>query len=75
MCCLAFEFDTYLDMKRGMPKCGKRITTPEGTGKVSRQNILKGTISVELEGGKEVELDFKKMKGTLLTENVDQPKK
>jgi len=75
MCCLAFEFDSYLDMKRGMPKCGKRITTPEGTGKVSRQNILKGTISVELEGGKEVELDLKKMKGILLQENVDQPKK
>jgi len=75
MCCLAFEFDSYVDMKRGMPKCGKRITTPEGTGKVSRQNILKGTISVELEGGKEVELDLKKMKGILLQENVDQPKK
>ena len=75
MCCLAFEFDSYVDMKRGMPKCGKRITTPEGTGKVSRQNILKGTISVELEGGKEVELDLKKMKGILLPENVDQPKK
>jgi cell fate regulator YaaT (PSP1 superfamily) len=75
MCCLAFEFDAYLDMKRGMPKCGKRITTPEGTGKVSRQNILKGTISVELEGGKEVELDLKKMKGILLQDSVDQPKK
>ncbi len=75
MCCLAFEFDAYLDMKRGMPKCGKRVTTPEGTGKVSRQNILKGTISVELEGGKEVELDLKKMKGILLQESVDQPKK
>ena len=75
MCCLAFEFDSSVDMKRGMPKCGKRITTPEGTGKVSRQNILKGTISVELEGGKEVELDLKKMKGILLQENVDQPKK
>ena len=75
MCCLAFEFDAYLDMKRGMPKCGKRITTPEGTGKVSRQNILKGTISVELEGGKEIELDLKKMKGILLQENVDQSKK
>jgi len=75
MCCLAFEFDAYLDMKRGMPKCGKRITTPEGTGKVSRQNILKGTISVELEGGKEVELDLKKIKGILLQDYVDQPKK
>ena len=62
MCCLAFEFDSYLDMKRGMPKCGKRITTPEGTGRVLRQNILKGTISVEIEGGKEVEIDSKRLK-------------
>ncbi len=75
MCCLAFEFDAYLDMKRGMPKCGKRITTPEGTGKVCRQNILKGTISVELEGGKEIELDLKRIKGALLQETTDRPRK
>jgi len=52
MCCLAYEFDAYQDMKRDVPKCGKTIPTPEGKGKVIRQNIFKGEIDVELEDGK-----------------------
>ena len=54
MCCLAFEFDAYQDMKRDVPKCGKMIHTPEGRGKVVRQNILQGEIAVELEDGREI---------------------
>ncbi len=54
MCCLAFEFDGYQDMKKNIPKCGKVINTAEGRGKVIRQNILKGEVVVELESGKEI---------------------
>lgn len=54
MCCLAFEFDVYQDIKRNLPKCGKIIKTPEGSGKIIRQNIFKGEVVVELESGKEV---------------------
>ncbi|MCX5840428.1 MAG: stage 0 sporulation family protein [Deltaproteobacteria bacterium] len=54
MCCLAFEYDGYVDMKKNMPKCGKMIDCPEGRGKVIRQNVLQGEIAVELENGKEI---------------------
>jgi cell fate regulator YaaT (PSP1 superfamily) len=54
MCCLAFEFDGYQDMKKNIPKYGKVINTAEGRGKVIRQNILKGEVVVELESGKEI---------------------
>jgi cell fate regulator YaaT (PSP1 superfamily) len=54
MCCLAFEFDGYQDMKKNIPKCGKVINTAEGRGKVIRQNMLKGEVVVELESGKEI---------------------
>jgi len=54
MCCLAFEYDGYVDMKKNMPKCGKMIDCPEGRGKVIRQNVLQGEIAVELESGKEI---------------------
>jgi len=57
MCCLAFEHETYLDMKRDMPKCGKVIQTPEGRGRVTRQNVFEGQITVMLEGGKEITLN------------------
>lgn len=59
MCCLAFEYDTYLDLKGNMPKCGKTIQTPQGKGKVIRQNVLSGEISVLLEDGKETTINMK----------------
>ncbi len=58
MCCLAFEYDTYLDMKKSLPKCGKKIVTSEGEGKVIRQNVLQGKISVELNDGREIDVDI-----------------
>lgn len=58
MCCLAFEFDVYQDLKRDIPKCGKMINTAEGRGKIIRQNIFKGEIVVELESGKEITVNI-----------------
>ena len=58
MCCLAFEFDVYQDMRRDIPKCGKMINTAEGRGKIIRQNIFKGEIVVELESGKEITVNI-----------------
>jgi cell fate regulator YaaT (PSP1 superfamily) len=53
MCCLGFEYEAYLDLKKDMPKCGKMVKTPEGKGKVTRQNTLKDEVVVLLESGKE----------------------
>jgi cell fate regulator YaaT (PSP1 superfamily) len=56
MCCLKYEYETYRALKKDMPKMGKKIETPEGRGKVIRQNILDRTITVLLENGKELEI-------------------
>jgi len=53
MCCLAFEYDTYLGMKKDMPKCGKVIQIKDTRAKVIRQSVLKGEITVEMENGEE----------------------
>lgn len=55
MCCLQYEYETYRDLKKDMPKLGKKIEIPEGRGKVIRQNVLDRTITVLLEDGKEIE--------------------
>ncbi len=62
MCCLAFEYDGYVEMRKGMPKCGKTINTEQGCAKVLRQNVLRGEIAVSLESGKEVVLNIKDLK-------------
>jgi len=54
MCCLAFEYETYLEMKKGLPKCGKTVQTHAGCGKVVRHNVLKGELVVNLEDGREI---------------------
>lgn len=55
MCCLAYEFDTYMELKKGLPKLGKTVVTPQGTGKVIQQKIIERRILVALEDGREVE--------------------
>lgn len=54
MCCLAYEYPTYLELKKDLPKVGKHIVTRAGKGKIIRQNVLSQTVTVELEEGGEV---------------------
>ena len=56
MCCLAYEIDTYTEMKKDLPKVGKKVVTPQGMGKVVQQNVLNKTVRVALEDGKEIEV-------------------
>lgn len=55
MCCLQYEYDTYRELKKDMPKLGKKIEISEGRGKVVRQNIFERTITVLMEDGREIE--------------------
>lgn len=57
MCCLTYEHEVYKDLSRDLPKLGKKVQTEEGPGKVIRQNPLEGTVVVQLEDGREIELD------------------
>jgi cell fate regulator YaaT (PSP1 superfamily) len=65
MCCLSYEFETYADLRKGLPKVGKRVKTDHGEGKVIRQNILNRTVTIELENGGEV---------TMGAEEIRQPR-
>ena len=55
MCCLKYEYADYMDMKKHIPKVGKRIMTPEGEGKVVRQNVMEQRVIVALIDGREIE--------------------
>ncbi|GIW45978.1 MAG: hypothetical protein KatS3mg077_3260 [Candidatus Binatia bacterium] len=50
-CCLRYEYDTYLDLGRGLPAVGKKVLSVHGAGVVQRQNILKQTVVLQLEEG------------------------
>jgi cell fate regulator YaaT (PSP1 superfamily) len=59
MCCLSYEYDMYVEYKKGFPKLGKRIKIPQGEGKVIKHNALTSSITVELEDGKEIIMQAK----------------
>ena len=48
MCCLKYENDTYMDMRRGMPDVGERIKTRDGIALVVESNILENKIKTRL---------------------------
>ncbi len=54
MCCLAYEYPTYMELKKDLPRVGKHIVTRSGKGKIIRQNVLNQTVTVQLEEGGEV---------------------
>jgi cell fate regulator YaaT (PSP1 superfamily) len=56
MCCLAYEYPSYQELRRHLPKVGKRISLPEGEAKVIRYNFIRQTVTVEMQDGREVEL-------------------
>jgi len=59
MCCLAYEYEMYMNYKKDFPKLGKRITIPQGEGKIVKHNTLSSTVTIELDDGKEITLPIK----------------
>jgi cell fate regulator YaaT (PSP1 superfamily) len=65
LCCLRFESEVYKELQRAMPKEGTTVSTVYGEGRVTDINILKQSVSVELENGRIVQVEVK---------GVDRPK-
>jgi cell fate regulator YaaT (PSP1 superfamily) len=56
MCCLTYEYAAYQEIRKHLPKVGKRVSLPEGEAKVIRYNLIRQTVTLELEDGRELEL-------------------
>jgi cell fate regulator YaaT (PSP1 superfamily) len=52
MCCLFYEYKTYKELARGLPKEGDMIETAQGKGKVIAVNILKRLAYAQLDDGR-----------------------
>ncbi|MFH1673037.1 MAG: regulatory iron-sulfur-containing complex subunit RicT [Pseudomonadota bacterium] len=62
MCCLAFEYDTYCELKNKFPNCGTIVQTEKGKGKVVRQELLRGFVGVQLDEGTAAEFSLNEIK-------------
>ena len=54
MCCLRFENPIYQQLKRQLPRKGKRVKTPKGEGEVLNYDIIAQTVLVEESSGEKV---------------------
>jgi len=47
LCCLSYEFETYCSLRKGLPKCGKRVQCGQVDGEVVKVNVLQGTVTIK----------------------------
>ena len=48
MCCLKYENDVYMELRKGLPDYGEKVKTKDGMGKVVDTNILESKVKVRL---------------------------
>ncbi|TNF50845.1 MAG: hypothetical protein EP304_01485 [Deltaproteobacteria bacterium] len=46
LCCLGYEFETYTQLKKGMPKQGKKVIWQDRECEVTNQNILRQQVTL-----------------------------
>ncbi len=51
LCCLKYEQDHYEQTRKRMPRVGREVGTPDGTGTVTELNIVKETVKVRIASG------------------------
>lgn len=55
MCCLKYENDAYIDLRKGMPEVGEIVETDAGPAKVVETNLLGGKLKVRVFTGEKEE--------------------
>lgn len=61
LCCLDYEYETYCNLRKDFPKCGKRIRTAHYGGTVEKMNLLTGELVLRLEDGKHISVNVKEL--------------
>ena len=61
LCCLDYEYETYCELRKNFPKCGKRARTVQYSGVVEKMNILTGELILKQEDGKQVSVHVREL--------------
>ena len=71
MCCLQYEHDVYRDLIKSFPRLGNRIETPEGWGKVIKNNILGKTVTIYLDDESYITYHLEELEGFSKTNDAE----
>ncbi len=62
LCCLNYEYDQYREASRGVPKIGKKVNLPEGTGKIRSVDIFSRTVTIDMTDEKPLVMDIDELR-------------
>ena len=61
LCCLNYEYDQYREASRGVPKVGKKVTLPEGSGRIRSVDIFSRTVTLDMADDKPLVMDIEEL--------------
>jgi cell fate regulator YaaT (PSP1 superfamily) len=73
LCCLSYEFETYCSLRKGLPKCGKRVQCGCVDGEVVKVNVLQGTVTVKNSDDTLVQLKGDEISPENVSDRVKKP--
>jgi cell fate regulator YaaT (PSP1 superfamily) len=65
LCCLAYEYETYAEMKKTLPKCGKKLQLISGTAEVISLDILAQKVTLAYRNGERFQLHIDELQKEL----------
>ncbi|MCC6740071.1 MAG: hypothetical protein IT452_13570 [Planctomycetia bacterium] len=74
-CCLKYENDVYLELKKLLPNIGAKVKTKKGNGEVADQNVISQEFQLQLETGEWVKCWGSDVIEILTPGNADAPPK
>ncbi len=51
LCCLAYEYENYNELRKKLPKLGKKVTLSSGTAEVISLDVLQQSVTLSCPGG------------------------
>ncbi|HCK68561.1 MAG TPA: sporulation protein, partial [Nitrospina sp.] len=73
MCCLQYEHDNYKALIKNLPRINSQIQTPEGPGRVLKNEILEQRIVVRLEDESIMTYHLDELPNSQKPENSQKP--
>jgi len=75
LCCLAYEYETYNEMNKALPKCGKKLQLSEGTAEVVSLDILSQKVTVCCHNGERCTYKLEELQKEMQEKKTPSPAK
>ncbi|MBW6509255.1 MAG: stage 0 sporulation family protein [Desulfuromonadales bacterium] len=73
LCCLAYEYENYNEMRKKLPKLGKKVTLRTGTAEVVSLDILQQAVTLSCPGGERCRMQIEALQHEIALAANPQP--